>query len=171
MSAKQVYVKTPAGIEVINGRSRELTPRERRILIMADGKRSFAELAAILPDGTGADLLQGLIAGGYVVPLHPAPAAQIVPSGPVSSAPEPDALAEPILDDEQRFEMAKNFMRNTVNTFLGVMGSGLNSQLEKCASIDELRVHFGAWQKAIHLSRDGRAQAAELENRLAALLS
>ena len=74
-------------------------------------------------------------------------------------------------DAGERFEMAKHFMRNTINTFLGGMGSGLINQVDKCTNIDELRQLFGSWKEAIELSGDGRKQLADLEARLAALLS
>jgi len=67
--------------------------------------------------------------------------------------------------------MAKNLMRNTVNAFLGGMGSGLINQIDHCTNLDELRALYKEWQEAIQLTSEGRKQAADLENRLAALLS
>jgi hypothetical protein len=67
--------------------------------------------------------------------------------------------------------MAKNFMRNTIQTFLGVMGSGVISQVEKCNNFYELRHNFGVWKEAMELSKDGRKQLPDLEARLSALLS
>jgi hypothetical protein len=49
--------------------------------------------------------------------------------------------------------MAKNFMRNTVQTFLGGMGSGFISHIDKCNNLEELRKNFGPWKEAIELSR------------------
>jgi hypothetical protein len=47
----------------------------------------------------------------------------------------------------------------------------LISQVDKCKNFDDLRQHFGSWKEAIEISNDGSKQLADLENRLAALLS
>jgi hypothetical protein len=163
MSATPIYVKTPKGLEEINSRSFGLPPRTRQLLILLDGKRSSSDIAQMLPEGESEALLTNLVADGFVVPLQQAPAE--VPSA--NSA----ARIERPQNDAERFEMAKNFMRNTVHTFLGGMGSGFISQVEKCTSIDELHGHSESWQEALLLSRDGRNQLVDLEKRLAALLS
>jgi hypothetical protein len=161
MSATQIYVKTPKGIEELTSRSHGLPPRVRQVLILLDGKRDGGDIAEMLPDGESVALLARLIDGGFVVPLQPAPETE---GKPVARIERPE-------NDAERFEMAMNFMRNTINTFLGGMGSGLISQISKCTSFDELRLHFAPWREAIELSKDGRNQLADLENRLAALLS
>jgi hypothetical protein len=163
MLAAQIYVKTPKGIEEISSRSHGLSPRVRQTLILLDGKRDSDEIAQMLPDGESETLLAKLIDGGFVVALQQA----TNETDPGKSA----ARIERPENDAERFEMAMNFMRNTINTFLGGMGSGLISQISKCTSFDELRQHFGSWREAIELSKDGRNQLTDLENRLAALLS
>jgi hypothetical protein len=164
MSATQIYVKTPKGIEELTSRSHGLPPRARQVLILLDGKRDGGDIAEMLPDGESEALLAKLIDGDFVVPLQPAPAEEAAPGNPVARIERPE-------NDAERFEMAMNFMRNTINIFLGGMGSGLISQISKCTSFDELRQLFGPWREAIELSKDGRNQLADLENRLAALLS
>jgi hypothetical protein len=164
MPATQIYVKTPKGIEELNSRSYGLPPRARQALILLDGKRDGDEIAQMLPGGESEALLTKLIEGGFVVPLQQA-------SGEDSASGKSAVRIERPENDSERFEMAKNFMRNTVNTFLGGMGSGLTSQVDKCANFEELRQHFGSWREALELSKDGRNQLADLENRLAALLS
>lgn len=164
MSATRIYVKTPKGIEEINSRSHGLPPRVRQTLILLDGKRDSDEIAQMLPEGESEAVLAKLVDGGFIVPLQ-----QV--SEPAAVSGKPAARVERPENDAERFEMAKNFMRNTVNTFLGGMGSGLTSQINKCSNFDELRQHFGSWREAIEISNDGSKQLADLENRLAALLS
>jgi hypothetical protein len=164
MSAATIYVKTPKGIEEINNRSHGLPPRLRQVLILLDGKRDSDEIAQMLPDGESEALLTKLVDGGFVVPLQSAPEKETAPGKLAVKIERPE-------NDAERFEMAKHFMRNTINTFLGGMGSGLINQIDKCTNFDELRQHFGSWKEAIELSGDGRKQLADLENRLAALLS
>lgn len=162
MSATTIYVKTPKGIEEINTRSHGLPPKMRQALILQDGKRSYGEVAEMLPDGE--ELLSKLIADGFVAPLRDS-AAEDTASG------KPAVKIERPKNDAERFEMAKNFMRNTLQTFLGVMGSGAISQVNKCNNFDELRLVYGPWKEAMEFSSDARKQLADLDQRLAALLS
>jgi hypothetical protein len=164
MSAAIIYVKTPKGIEEINNRSHGLSPRLRQALILLDGRRNTDEIALMLPDGESEALLTKLVDGGFVVPMQPVPKKETATDKPAAKIERPE-------NDAERFEMAKHFMRNTINTFLGGMGSGLINQVDKCTNFDELRQLFGSWKEAIELSGDGRKQLSDLENRLAALLS
>ncbi len=157
MPAVQFYVKAPKGIEEINNRTHGLPPRARQLLILLDGKRSSIDIAAMMPEGEGASLLANLLAGGYIT---------VMPQ----NGPEAKEVERPA-NDAERFNMAKNFMRNTVLTFLGGMGSGVIGQIERCTDFDGLRTHYSTWRDAMELSKEGRRQLADLENRLAALLS
>ena len=156
MSGTALCVKTPKGIEEVEKRAHGLPHRARRVLIMADGKRDAAGLANMFPSEDIPTILDDLLAKGFLSPLEVAP--------PRTSMPRP-------VDDAERFEMAKNFMSNTVSAFLGVMGSSLLDKLEGCADFAELRALYPNWREAIQLSGDGRKQATDLENRLAAMLS
>jgi hypothetical protein len=158
MVATRIYVKTPKGIEELNSRSHGLSPKMRQMLILQDGKRSHGEIAEMVPDGE--EMLAKLIADGFIAPLQQS-------SGEEKSA----AKIERPENDAERFEMAKNFMRNTIQTFLGVLGSGVISQVDKCNNFDELRLVYGPWKEAMEFSNDARNQLADLETRLAALLS
>lgn len=174
MSEKLVYVKTQKGVEEISKRSHGVPPRARQVLILLDGKRSIDDVTEMLPaDGTLA-LLDDLFAGGFIELQHETPLAKarvVEPAVPKAVAPKPVATAELPKDDAARLEMAKNFMRNTVQTFLGGMGSGFISHIEKCHSFEELRKNFGPWKEAIELSGDGRKQLLDLEQRLMRLLA
>jgi hypothetical protein len=159
MSASQIYVKTPKGIEEMNNRSFGLPPDSWKLLAVLSGKRRSNELAEFLPDSDCEKLLATLIAGEFIVPLE---------SG---AGPARRERFEPPKDEEQRFEMAKNFMRNSALAFLGSLGSGFIGQVDRCQNLEELRQQFQSWREAIMMSSDGRKQAAELSMRLAALLS
>lgn len=160
MSETQIYVKSPKGLEEMTSRSHGLPQRARRLLIMVDGKRSMSAIAALFPGEDVRPLLDGLIADGFVAPLPVA-----APASPTA------ARAEAPIDDAKRFDMARNFMMNTVNAFVGIAGSSLITRLERAAGLEELRPHYEGWREAILLSADGRKQIADLETRLAALLS
>lgn len=156
MDGASRYVKTPKGMEELVARSEDLALPARRVLILADGRRDGAALAALFPDEDVAAILERLLAEGFIAPLATATAGQD---------------SQPPRDDAQRFEMARNFMLNTTRTFLGVMGSSLIRKIEDCATFEDLRVQYAAWRGALQLSPDGRKRAGELESRLSALLS
>ncbi|HZV54529.1 MAG TPA: hypothetical protein VFF82_06280 [Rhodocyclaceae bacterium] len=164
MSDSERYVKTPKGLEEVTQRSHGLPLRCRRLLIMIDGKKDAANLAAMLPGEDTAVVLARLLDGGYITPLaaEPSPAEQAAATA--SQAPRPE-------NDAQRFDMARNFMLNTLNAFVGISASGLIVRIEACAGIGMLQEHYRAWQDAIRLSSDGRKRLTELESRLAPLLS
>lgn len=81
----QILRKTPKGQREIETREHRLAPRLRSALIIIDGRRSTAELLALLPPGADATLKQ-LLGDGFV---EPAPSAEDVISG---AATRPGAL-------------------------------------------------------------------------------
>jgi hypothetical protein len=163
MSTEVTYVKTPKGIEEMTSRCHGLSQRFRRVLIMLDGKRGEAEISAMFPDGEGETAMKAMISEGFIAPLNSV-------STTSSTAKQADRVAPPI-DDAERFEMAKNFMRNTIDKYLGGMGTGLMNQIGKCTTQDELRSHYKTWQESMMMTRESKAQIKDLESRLAALLS
>lgn len=116
-----------------------------------DGKKRLAELDSKLLDLLGD------------VPAATRPAAPASPQA-VAPAVRPE-------NDDQRLEMARNFMVNTTNTFIGVAGSSLISRLEGAGSIAALRQLYYDWREALQLSKEAKARLPDLEKRLAALLS
>ena len=173
MSEKLIYVKTPKGVEEINKRSHGLSPRARQTLIMLDGKRSIDDVMEMLPGDETLELLDELFANGFIDAQQEslvAEAPKAKPVAPKPAAEKPVAPAELPQSEAERLQIAKNFMRNTVQTFLGGMGSGFISHIDKCNSIEELRRNFGPWKEAIELSREGRKQLLDLEYRLMKML-
>jgi hypothetical protein len=165
MADKLTYAKTPKGIEEMTERKHGVSMRIRRLLIMADGKRGRDDFAAMFPGEDIDAILEGLLADGFLTPLQPAPP----PAAPAAKQIQPPA--GPPVDDANRFDMARNFMMNTVNAFVGISGSSLIMSIEACPSLEELRRLFEPWRQAIKLTSDGRKRIDELESRLAALLS
>jgi hypothetical protein len=184
MSDELIYVKSQKGMEEIDKRSHGLPPRARQVLILLDGKRTIDDVAEMLSGDETLVLLDDLFAKGFIEEQQGASEAKVPqtkPAAPAKAAPKPvaakPAATQPKVQDAlpqneaERLEMAKNFMRNTVRTFLGGMGSGFISHVDQCNSIEELRRNFGPWKEAIELSRDGRKQLLELEQRLMRLLA
>jgi hypothetical protein len=174
MSEELIYVKTQKGVDEINQRSHGLSPRARQVLILLDGKRSIDDVTDMLPGDETLALLDDLFAGGFIESQQQTSVVKsriIEPAAIKPVAAKPAAKVERPQDDAARLEMAKNFMRNTVQKFLGGMGSGFISHIDKCNNIEELRKNFGPWKDAIELTSEGRKQLLDLEQRLMALLS
>lgn len=168
-----VYVKTPKGLEEMTSRRYRLGMKERQALIMLNGKRTLAEVAGTLPPLESQPILDKLVAEGFIVPLKApagvsaAPVAAPAAAGGNKAAPPMPSPA----NDQQRFEMAGNFMTNTLNAFVGMASSSLAQRIESATTLDELRPLYQPWQEAIGLSAKGRKELPTLESRLAALLS
>lgn len=150
--------KTEAGMLAIKERDRTLLARARTLLIMVDGTKTVAQLAALNADvAQGLELLAHLEQLGFVsVVVKPAAAptqgaaaaaSPSAPSTPVATPPAAAAAAAPIRapvrDLQTSIRMATKFLE-------GWMGPGsepLCLQLERCktsqefaAKVQEIRV-------------------------------
>ena len=166
-----VFAKTPKGQEEMASRTGGLSPRVRRILILIDGQRSIDDLR----DMVKADDLQhtlGLLEeSGYI---------EMVQGTPLSTTPtDPDPVATklkeiqtsfrslPLETDPIRLQQARNFMTNTLTTFVGRIGtSSLLDRIETAPDHTRLRSLYDEWYLAIVMSRDGRREAEALRARL-----
>ncbi|WP_300331515.1 hypothetical protein [Accumulibacter sp.] len=161
--------KTPKGVEEIERRTQRLSVRARRVLILIDGKRDLAALAELVPGDTLPEICQQLLDEGYIAPVH----------SPLSAGPEtapeaeemPAAASRPPLSaiEQQRLNMARNFMTNTLATFVGHAASSLINHVEAAHDLAHLRTLAKPWREAIGLSADGRKQLADLASRLAVI--
>lgn len=125
--------------------------------LTGDGKKRLPELEVQLRK------LLGEIPPPASVAAAPAPLAKV-------SSPKSDGPPRPS-NDEERLDMARNFMLNTTNTFVGMAGSVLSDKVERSVSITELRHLYYDWRESMQLSREGKQRLPELEKKLAALLS
>lgn len=158
-------VKTPKGIEAVEQRMHGLPARVRQVLIMVDGKRDSETLIEMFPSDTTKDALDQLLTDGFIAPLEkqqskPGLFKKTAPSG----APKPK-------DDNERIEMARNFMVNTTRTFIGYTGEPLINEIEACKTIGELQALFDKWRETVKVNPEGSQRMSELEPRLAALIS
>ncbi|MGE0329933.1 MAG: hypothetical protein AB7P37_04515 [Ramlibacter sp.] len=113
MNKNAIYHKSAKGVEAIATRQHGLGPRQRSLLILIDGKKSFddlAKLSAML--GDTAKLLDELEAGGFIeVAAAATPASSPGPAAATQpvTAPSPLASALPAtsLPDAKRFAVRK----------------------------------------------------------------
>jgi len=83
-----IYHKTPKGVEAIANRHSGLPPKLRSLLIMVDGKRSVADLAALATVvGDCEQLLSQLQHEGFIEATIAAPAAGAAPAPAADMAP------------------------------------------------------------------------------------
>lgn len=112
MNKNAIYHKSAKGMEAIATRQHGLGPKQRSMLILIDGKKSFddlAKLSAMLGDTV--QLLQELEDGGFIEAAAGAQAAVAAPptAAPPVSAPTPLAATAPAtsLADAKRFAVRK----------------------------------------------------------------
>jgi hypothetical protein len=163
-----IFTKTTKGQDEILRRSGELSPRVRRLLILIDGKRSIDELHSVFPAD---DMTHSL---GLLEELELIEIVHVFGQtmGSIATGPSqrlPSITAFRSLDEQEPTDLAKarNFMENTINAFVGAVGtSSLLTRIQDAASHAELRTIFDDWYHAIVASRDGRREAEALRSKL-----
>lgn len=168
-----VFAKTPAGQSEVQSRQLGLAPLPRRLLILVDGKRSGAELAAFVAGHDSVAMLQALLDNGCIEAIGQAtPTQSPAETGAAAKEMTEEAsslehLPPPAQRSAKELEMARHFMINTINRMLEQ-----NSRLTLTKAIfdsrdaAELRTHFAAWEEAIGSSWMGRKRLPELRNKL-----
>lgn len=162
-----IFAKTERGHAEIASRAGGLSPRVRRVLIFVDGKRSVAELREMLQYDDLQHTLGLLEEDGYIEMSGVAgPAGKPV----AASAGLPSTTTfrlHPPGDDPVRLQRARNFMLNTLNAFVGALGSSsLQDRVAAARNQAEMRALFDEWYFAIVSSRDGRREAEQLRGKL-----
>ncbi len=158
-----VFAKTPKGQEEIATKSGGLSPRVRRVLIMIDGKRSVDELRSLLQSDDLQHTLGMLEEDAYIV------VASSTKNEPLPSITAFSAL--PATPDPVRLQQARNFMTNTLNAFVGALGtSALLNRIEAAQSHDALRAQYDEWYHSIVMSREGKREAEALRSKLLAVI-
>jgi hypothetical protein len=156
-----VYRKSAKGQQEIETRANRLGPRLRTALILVDGRRSHAELRALIQPEADATLA-GLLEGGYIevvssqsaaaAPVAAAPtAAPALPTPPTASAPA--AVSPAALADRRR--LAVRFLTDS----LGPVAEELALRIERTRTWDELRPVLALGRDVLQTAR-GNAAAA-----------
>jgi hypothetical protein len=125
MDMATMYRKTSHGSDAIAHRHPALGPRLRSLLILVDGRRSVAELAALgAACGNTEELLRVLLAHGFIEPLA-APATPAVPATATAAVP----LAQ-----------ARTLAVRRLTDLLGPSATDLCLRLEATDSVPEFRI-------------------------------
>lgn len=156
-----VYEKTATGIDEIAGNQRRLTPRQRQVLILIDGKRTLNEITQSLPRLTVAEIIEELAAQGFIQdPSRPKTIPQVIE--PVPSAPEISA---------EQLAATKNILISSTTEYLGLMGRTMSEQISTASSYEQLKACISRWHMAIRESKGGRIIADELMSKVQMTLS
>lgn len=152
MEKSVVFAKTDGGREALTGRPPELTPRLRSLLIMADGKRTVADLDKMMgAEGASAPLLEQLVAQGWLQATGASPAPAATPAAAPAAAPAANAGGAAsvfALGDIWPLSDARRRTVRFINDQLGPMGESLAMRVEACKTAAEL-------QAALPRVRDG----------------
>ncbi len=181
---QRIFSKTPLGTQEMASRSLGLTPLQRRVLILLDGKRSLADVAVLVPGHDVAELVEQLVAHACVVyssdasggaPAQtsavPAPVAS-AQGGPVSPALALaqlafDALPPASTRSAKDVEMARNFMMNTVNRMFEQYSKlTLVEAIFSCKSAEDLRRVYPDWANTMQTHTIAARRFPELSNQL-----
>jgi hypothetical protein len=164
-----IFAKTAKGQEEVTSRSGGLTPRQRRVLIMIDGKRTVDELREMLQADDLQHTLGMLEEEGHIAmaslkeeatgALQPPPPEGLPSITAFRPAPEPPNTKE--------MEMARNFIMNSLKTFCGPFAHlEIVERAFAAKSHEELRRQFDPWLHAVMQTRDGKRRAEELRGQL-----
>jgi hypothetical protein len=155
-----VYEKTASGIDEISGPDRRLTPKQRQVLILIDGKRTQEDIEASLPRLAVAAIVEELEMQGFIKnPEKPAPKA-------ADTAISITQTAEPIVISERQMAETKSILIASTTQHLGLMGRTMNEQISSAASYEQLRTCISRWHMAIRESKGGRMTADELMSKV-----
>lgn len=163
-----IFAKTPKGHEEIGTKAGGLTPRQRRVLIMVDGKRTVDELREILQTDDLQHTLGLLEEASFIQLTSLRDAAGLTQAAPDQPLPSITAFRPANNPPSQKeMEMAKNFIMNSLKTFCGPYA---HLQIVEAAfaakTCEELREQFAPWYHAIVQTQAGRRRAEELRGQL-----
>jgi len=173
-TALDICQKTAAGQQEMAARSAGLTPRQRQMLVLCDGRRRIGDLEAMFgADDTGQALARLLDLQLVAVNDRTASGFEATVSDPAGDLAEPEAPQappEPARTPAQ-VEMARNFMINTLMSFCGRYEKlSLIEKINAAQGSAELRTHYDDWQRAILGTMVGKRRWKEIEPQLLAVL-
>lgn len=151
MDEQLVPKKTAKGCEEIAQRTHGLPMRARRALILVDGHRSVAALAAGTADDGLRETLAQLLADGFIEAAAPA-----------SAVPDQSGTAAPPPEEAQLCATLKEFMIIQLRAIVvGWRALDMVDRINRCHSLDDLRGEVAAWHAMIVRARDGGPQKAD----------
>jgi ribosomal protein L12E/L44/L45/RPP1/RPP2 len=155
------YAKTELAHEVLKTKSIALTPRQRAMLIMADGTKDAAKLLG-LTAGIGATIedLEALTSLALLQEVKPPPISRPAAPAPVP-APTPPAAARPKAPPAQADYKTAYLAGVALTSSLGFKGFRLNLAMESAGTLDDIEALRPKILEAMEKAH-GATQAKEL---------
>ncbi len=145
MASDGIYRKTEKGRTEIATRANKLGMRERTLLIMVDDKTSRSGLLARNTHPGSAEILDSLLAQGFIevdsgsAPAAAAPARVAAAAAPSASPPAGVPIAVPAAPPvEVSLISASRFACRALLTYLGPGADDLTALVEKCKGVEDL---------------------------------
>ena len=140
MAGDGIYRKTEKGRTEIATRANKLGMRERTLLIMVDDKTTRADLLSRNPHPGSADILDALLAQGFIETDQVGAPAASAPSAAAGAAPAvPAAVPTPGQPPvEVSLISASRFACRSLVTYLGPSADDLTALIEKSSGAAEL---------------------------------
>ncbi len=145
------YLKTDKGREEIARPSGQLTPKQRRALILCNGTIDSTQLAQTLGGTSASELLAQLQDDGFIT-VDSKSAESPFNIGENTYAERLTAL--PSQRSVAEFEQARNFMLNTIGHFHGQYGYlSLKSSIADAGNSHDLRNYFAHWCESMEKTK------------------
>ncbi|MDZ7919376.1 hypothetical protein [Rhodoferax sp.] len=170
-----VFEKTELGHREIQSRELGLDPLTRRVLILIDGKRTYSELAILVPSSDLKERMQALhskecIAATVVAPIASeakAPMAKAANSATLTISDELAKLPPAETRTAKEADMARNFLMNTVNTvFEQNTRLTLMEAIFAARTTEQLRKVYPKWVETMKGSVIGTKRLPEFREKL-----
>lgn len=159
LDKESIYRKTSRGTEALATRQGGLSPRQRSLLILVDGRRNGQELATLgAACGDVDELMQALLADGYVELATPAPAP--------AQAGKPAAAAGSLTLPQARTQAVRR-----LTDMLGPGATDLCLRLEAARTMQEFRATLRRTESTLRQIVGNQRAAdfvSELEDKLGA---
>lgn len=137
MNPGNIYAKTEKGRAEFVTRTQVLSPVQRRVLIMIDGKKALNDLSAFvrvgeLDDAIDSLLLDGMIESTSQEAILQAPVAPGFSAATASETPRPAT-------SESEFRKVRHDASRFVSERLGTAGEPICAAIDRCESPEDLR--------------------------------
>lgn len=192
MTMNAVFIKTHKGREEIESKAGGLSLIMRRVLIFLDGKRTLREIQVLPKIDDVEQIIHNLEKAGYIQLVSTDASAPTEAPKPTTNRANPllvnrvDSTALPAFipparngnfrplttqHDAAQLKMAKNFMANTLNAFVGTFGaSALINRIQRCETHEALREIYDDWLTAILGTKQGKKDIENLKAKLLEVL-
>ncbi len=148
MKASDIFQKTSSGLSEIGNRSDALTVKQRRVLILVNGKNDTSTLKKLSLCSDIVEILDTLLRQGFIDREGGGTAYDYAPDTTLPQIPETGA---------------RELMRNTLLTFANGFRAGeLIEQINSVEDIDSLKGLVKPWHQAMAETPSGIYQADEL---------